>query len=150
MSTASVMQSSHLPPIKRLGFDDGWACFGPTFLNFGCPSIFVDACYLPAIDHLGFETFGARAARCPFPVVDVRVGVLGTDLSIYTRGLADPTAHHRFSAARCCPLAAASHLILLVGDSWELELSWGALWRSQIGLAQALDSPDRVTSLGVA
>ena len=136
MSTAAPpARLGQLPPIKRLGFDDGWACFGPTFLNFGYPSIFVDACFTPGYDRLGFEPFGSRAPLSPLPGVEVHVHVLGACVSLLPTSDAIPAASHYFALSEAGALRAACGLVVLVGDSWDLELSWSALWRCQVGLA---------------
>lgn len=135
MSTTALVRPTPLPTIKRLGFYDGWAAFEPTFLNFGCPSIFVDSCYLPEAESLGFEPFGTRPARDPLPEVAIRVRTDGPVITLSSASGNNLIAIHQMPLPQIATLVRARQVIILVGGSWELSLSWSVLWDCRIGRA---------------
>ena len=137
MTIATPMSPAALPSFRRLGLDDGWATFGSTFLNFGCPSIFLDRCLLPDAARLGFELLGSRPASEPLPSVAVQARILGTSIALYSASSGDLIATHECSARTGSFAIAPGQVIIMTGDSWDLELSWSALWRSRIGQTYA-------------
>lgn len=134
------IQATGLPPVKRLGFDDGWARFGSTFLNFGRPSIFIDSCYLPEAALLGFESFATWPGDDPLPRPNICALVLGSNIRLHSATSGNLLASHRYEVARAEPLSMGKELVVFVGDSWALSLSWSALWRSVFGYVKVCDA----------
>jgi hypothetical protein len=131
-----------LPGVARLGFDDGWLLLGPTFLNLQRPVLLVDQALIASTAGLGLESFGSRNPRARLPVCGIGVLRCGSGVSLWTER-SSCLAYHWFDAA---PPATAHpkvrQVVLLVGNTYEIEASWSALWTCLIGLARTrqLDS----------
>lgn len=125
------------PTVKRLGLEDGWALFCPHFLNLGVPVLFVDACLIPEAEHLGFEPFGTRKPDAPLPMVDLHMTLLGNGVTLHNAHRhRDLMTSHWFRAITLPQaLQSASHVGILVGESYALDLTWSALWTCCIGAA---------------
>ena len=138
--------------VARVGFDHGWLCLSPTFLNLQLPVLLVDRRLLPDPALLGLEPFGSRNPRLPFPttriVVQHHPGVM---ISIWDRHPGDPTAQllgwHQTTPTRGDTQHAswaraggrASRAVVIIGDTHRIQLCWAAVWDSHIGHAQLID-----------
>jgi len=122
-----------LPPIARLGFDDGWLLLRPTFLNFGLPGLLIDYRLVGPAD-LGLELFGTREPTRPWASATVHLRRCGGNLTLWSD---DPprlvTARWLEDGARV--LDGCDQVILLVGDTRAVQLSWNSLWSCVVGIA---------------
>jgi hypothetical protein len=126
----------------RLGFDHGWLRLNPTFLNLRCPGLLVDRLWIGNLNGLGFEPLGERDPRRPFPTV--RLTAYLWDSGIQLRAAHNQRRH----LAACTTLSdrhepqwwtAALHLrrvLLLIGDTHRVELSWAALFDCTVGITR--------------
>jgi len=132
--------STALPPVARLGFDDGWLFLDSTFLNLQKPVLLVDQVHIGPSNTLGLEPFGSRNPRRGLPACRIEVGVVGNGVTLWTtrKGERSMLAAHWFAAAPdigriCC---ASSQVVLIVGDTYAVGTSWSALWTCLIGSSQ--------------
>lgn len=124
-----------LQPVARLGFDDGWLLLGPTFLNLQCPLLLVDQALIGTTAGFGLELFGHRDPRSALPVCGINVLSSGSGVSLWT----EPStclASHWFDSPVATADANVPQLVLLIGNTYEVEMSWSALWACVIGLAR--------------
>jgi hypothetical protein len=127
-----------------LGFDHGWLCLNPTFLNLHLPVLIVDQRLLPEPTPLGLEPFGTRNPLLPLPdttiVVELHPGAM---ISLWNTDAAqrELLAWHRTAAGHTSwPVGDATDAVVIVGDSHRIELSWAALWDGHIGRARLIDT----------
>lgn len=126
-----------MPAIARLGCDDGWLSLSPSFLNFGMPVLLVDQQILGCPQRLGLEPFGLRDPSRSFPLSTTRTSICGGGVALYAR----PRSSHALLAAHWFDNCEASihqwpssrMILLVVGPTREIELSWSALWTCWIG-----------------
>ena len=79
--------------VARVGFDHGWLCLPPTFLNLQLPVLVVDQRLLPDPSLLGLEPFGSRDPRLPLPTTRIVVQHHpGAMISIWDHHPCDPSA----------------------------------------------------------
>jgi hypothetical protein len=136
------------PVVARLGFDHGWLCLSPSFLNLQLPVLLVDHRLLPDPARLGLEPFGSRDPRLPLPTTRIVVQYHPSAMiSIWDHHPGDPSAQllgwHRATATGDTQQA-----------SWERDgdtspkavVCWAAVWDSHIGHAQLIDSTRRTVS----
>jgi hypothetical protein len=140
------------PLVAQLGFDHGWLCLSPSFLNLQLPVLLVDRRLLPDPTQLGLDPFGSRDPRLPLPTTLIVVQHHpGAMISIWDHHPGDPSAQllgwHRAIPTRDVQHASwvhagggASRAILIIGDTYRIELCWTALWESHIGHAQLIDA----------
>lgn len=125
--------------MARLGFDDGWFCLGPSFLNLGLPVLLVDHRIIGPVGRLGLEPFGSRNPRQPLESAKIRAVINGNGVSVWTASGPHPSllAAHWFepSPPALRESQRVRRFILIVGDTFDVEVSWSALWNSFIGLA---------------
>lgn len=140
--SASATEASlpaELPPVARLGFDDGWLVLGPTFLNLQTPVLLVDQVHIGPHTGFGLEPFGSRDPRSSFPACLIRLVVAGNGVSLWTTlgehlGL---LATHWFEAPVVSTIFMGSpSVVLLVGDTYAVQTSWSAMWTCLIGEAR--------------
>src|SRR6476619_3974078 len=85
--------------VARFGFDHGWYCLNPTFLNLKLPVLIVDHRLLPDPTLLGLEPFGTRNPRRPLPettiVVELHPGSMISVWSHTGTGASELLAWHR-------------------------------------------------------
>jgi hypothetical protein len=131
------------PDIARLGFDLGWLCLNLTFLNLRCPVLIIDQRLLPDPGCLGLEPFGTRNPTLPLPDSTLAVQLHpGHMISLWSRsqvGTATLLTWHRPTSAihpTWAALPATGAVVVIVGNTHHIQLSWAALWDSQIGNAQ--------------
>ena len=94
--------------VARVGFDHGWLCLSPTFLNLQLPVLLVDRRLLPDPALLGLEPFGSRDPRLPLPTTRIVVQHHpGAMISIWDHHPGDPSAQllgwHRATPTRRHP-----------------------------------------------
>lgn len=126
--------------MARLGFDDGWLLLNPTFLNLQKPVLLVDQVHIEPSDTLGLEPFGSRNPHCALPACRIEVGVIGNGVTLWTTQAGERCmlATHWFAAAPdigriCC---SSPEVVLLVGGTYAVEISWSALWTCLVGAAR--------------
>ena len=148
----AAWESDSIPVVARLGFDHGWLCLSPSFLNFQLPVLVVDRRLLPDPALLGLEPFGSRDPRLPLPTTRIVVQHHpGAMISIWDHHPGDPSAHlhcwHRATSIRDTQHATWAHAghtstgaVVIIGDTHRIQLSWAAVWDSHIGHAQLIDA----------
>lgn len=147
--------------LGRLGFDRGWLRLDPSFLNLGLPSVLVDHRLIGPVRDLGFERFGDHNPARSFPSVSVVAEVWGQyAITLFTerrgglgRGpvLAQTWFDNQHTASWSTSLRNDQELLIMVGDTFAIELGWAALWDANIGCAVTAGSveeqqPKRVIS----
>ena len=127
----SPMALARLPRIARLGFDDGWLVLAPTFLNLGVPILLVDYQIVGPTD-LGLEPFSSHRPATPWARAKAHLDQHGGSLALWTD---DPPrlVTERWLDLGTCRIDEYQHMILLVGDTQAVQLSWSALWSCSIG-----------------
>lgn len=155
MTTAVASRTrsvARLPPLARLGFDYGWLFLSPRFLKLGQPCLLVDRQLVGDLHGLGLEPFGRRDPQQPFTTTKIVVRVRGRQLSLWAAPRSTPSllavADVDTESPDTTYLARAVCFMLLVGDTYTVQLSWSALWTCDVGLAM-VDQPDTCgTALG--
>ncbi|QDP95344.1 hypothetical protein FOE78_04945 [Microlunatus elymi] len=142
-ATIEVLRQS-LPPVARLGFDDGWHLLPATFLNLKMPVLIVDRAYIGDPSAFGLEQLGARDPKTPIPRSCLDVELLDNLLWIRDQESHMIIAGSRLNA-NCLvkQLALARTAALLIGSSYQLELSCLALWSMFIGTANVSPAATR-------
>lgn len=133
--TTPVAALGPLPRIARLGFDDGWLILGPTFFNFGVPSILIDYQLVGPTD-LGLEPFGTRDPAAPWAPATACWRRSSGTLGLWTDDPATLVIERWFDFGTHA-IDGYDQMILLVGDTRAVELSWSALWTCSIGTVRA-------------
>ena len=149
---ATRTPASHVTAaVARVGFDHGWLCLPPTFLNLGLPVLLVDRRLLPDPELLGLEPFGSRDPRLPLPstrmVVQHHPGAM---ISLWDHHPCDPSAqllgwHHptptpdtqHAAWARTGDTSPAA--VVIIGDTHRMHLCWAAMFDSHIGHAHLIN-----------
>lgn len=128
-----------LPPIARLGFNDGWLMLPPSFLNFGLPGLLIDY-RLVASNDLDLEPFATHDPRGPWRDSKLHLRCAGGYRTLWQQ---DPERllAASFEASRTGTFTGHHRLVLVVGNSYAVQLSWSALWTCRIGTV-ALTSLD--------
>ena len=145
--TATPPSGPTLTP-ARLGFDHGWLCLNPTFLNLQLPVLIVDHRLLPDPTLFGLEPFGTRNPRRPLPettlVVELHPGAMISLWSHTEIGASNLLAWHRVAPGHTrWPAGDATNAVVIVGDTHRIQLSWAALWDGHIGRARLIDTADQ-------
>lgn len=153
MAAATMTPTSRVTTaVARVGFDHGWLCLSPTFLNLRLPVLLVDRRLLPDPTLLGLEPFGSRNPRLPLPTTRIVVQHHpGAMISIWDHQPGDPSANllgwHRGTSTRDTQHASwartagrASRAVVIIGDTHRIQLCWAAVWDSHIGHAQLIDA----------
>lgn len=135
-SLAEACSQTRLPPLARLGFDDGWLMLRPTFLNLRRPVLLVDKLLLGSIVGLGLEPFGSRDPRARLPDCRVEVAVVGNSVSLWSESRSCMASHWFDRVDPRVDFARFAEMVLLVGSTYAIESSWSALWTCSIGQAQ--------------
>ena len=128
-----------LPHVAHVGFDHGWLLLGPTFLNLGMPMLLVDRVFLDPTAH-GLELFGTRDPRAPLPRTPLVIERSGRFVGLRDERAphADPIGIGAFADPLSLDwLADTDRIVLGVGNTRALELSWAELWEFAIGIASA-------------
>ena len=125
--------------VARLGFDHGWLCLSPSFLNLQLPVLLVDRRLLPDPALLGLEPFGSRDPRLPLPTTRIVVQHHpGAMISIWDHHPGDPSAQllgwHRATPTRGDTQHAAwaragdtsPRAVVIIGDTHRIQLCWAA------------------------
>ena len=136
------------PVVARLGFDHGWLCLSPSFLNLQRPVLLVDRRLLPDPTLLGLEPFGIRDPLLPLPSTRIVVQLHpGAVISVWDHHPGGPTAEllgwHRAALTRDTQHSAwawvghrSTRAVVIIGDTHRIQLCWAAIWDSHIGHAQ--------------
>jgi hypothetical protein len=128
-----------LPRLARIGCDDGWLSLSPFFLNFGTPALLVDQQILSCPQRLGLEPFGLRDPSRPLPASTIQTSIAGGGVALYTRSRSGRIllAAHWFDDhdAQIHRWPPTRKIVLIVGCTRDVELSWSALWTCWIGLS---------------
>lgn len=140
------------PAVARFGFDHGWLCLAPTFLDLQRPVLLVDHRLLPDPSSLGLEPFGSRDPHLPLPTTRIVVQHHpGAMISLWDRHPGDPAAQllgwHRATPAGDTQPTAGVHagatsasVVVIIGDTHRIQLCWAAVWDSHIGCARLVDA----------
>ena len=134
-----------LPAVARLGFDRGWLVLAPTFLNLGLPTLLVDH-RLVGDANLNLE-----------PFADHRPGKnwqeANSSIRIYWDGTIGlwQTSPEELITTQLRPtgwndLAGHNQCLLVVGETYHVQLTWSALWRCAIGLCDLRNTGDLPSS----
>lgn len=155
----AAWESRSIPVVARLGFDHGWLCLSPSFLNLQLPVLIVDRRLLPDPTLLGLEPFGSRNPRLPLPITGIVVQHHpGAMFSLWDHHPGDPTAQllgwHRATTTRgdnqhtswVRAGGASPGAVVIIGDTHRIELSWAAVWDSHIGHTQLIDATQPIVS----
>lgn len=138
--------------VARVGFDHGWLCLSPSFLNLQLPVLLVDRRLLPDPTPLGLEPFGSRNPRLPLP--NTRIVVQhhpGAMISIWHHPGDLPATMlgwHHAALTHCDTQHSAwardgdtsTGVIVIIGDTHRIQLCWAAVWDSHIGHAELVDA----------
>lgn len=138
-TATSARAAMRNPTVARLGFDDGWLVLGPHFLKLGLPVLLVDHRLVGPVDGLGLESFGSRDPRRPLESAKIRAVLNGGGVSLWAASAAHQSllAAHWFEPSPAAVLESqpVQRLILIVGDTYDVELTWSALWTCFVGIA---------------
>ena len=135
--------------VSRVGFDHGWLCLSPTFLNFQRPVLLVDHRLLPDPASLGLQPFGSRNPRQPLPTTQIVVQCHpGARISIWDHQTSDPTSrllgwHHAYDSQHASwahVAGSATVAVVIIGDTYRIQLCWAALWDGHIGHAHLISA----------
>lgn len=144
--SASRLAPTRLPTVARLGFDYGWLRLDPTFLNFGRAGLLIDYRLFHGDPYaLGFENFGSREPKVGLPITTIRADLrsrYGIELQVPDRGReVGCLAARSFDQEHGPNWMRRAHgdrsLLVLVGDTYQIQLGWPALWHCAIGVAFA-------------
>jgi hypothetical protein len=114
-----------LPRVDRAGFDDGWLILGPHFLNFGVPSLLVD--YRLADEAgCGLEIFGVHRPEEAWIPAAVHITSTAANGGIWGNQSIVLIASRRFGRGLEV-LDGYDELIVMVGDTYAVQLTWSAL-----------------------
>ena len=120
------------PPVARFGFDNGWHFFPPSFLNLGMPGVLVDsrllACPVPDLEH-----FAERDPGSPWRDTKFRLRCSDGCTSVWLRE-PDRLVATSFGYSQFTTMSQQHRVVLFVGNSYDVELSWSSLWDCQVGL----------------
>ena len=147
--TSVRARGAGLPPVGRLGFDRGWLRLRPTFLGLGLAGMLVDSRWTGPGAALGLEVFGERDPRRPFVSPNLAVDVWGRHtfrLVSHTAGdsvmvLADATFTLGHDDAWWVCAHQVGRVLVVVGDTYRVGLSWAALFDCTVGVARVLPLP---------
>lgn len=122
--------------IARVGFDHGWHLCGPTFLKLGIPLLLVDQLFLDDPVTYRLEPLGARNPRTLLPLSTLTVERSGRFVALTTTDDAQPLAIGAFADPTCLEhLDRTDVVAVTLADTWAVEQSWCALFRSFVGIA---------------
>lgn len=125
-----------LPRIARVGFDHGWHLTGPTFFNLGIPLLLVDQLFLGNPVTYRLEPLSARNPHTPLPLSTLTVRRSGRFVGLSATEHSEPLAVGAFADPACLEhLDRADVVAVAVADTWAVEQSWCALFRSAVGIA---------------
>ncbi|QGN34484.1 hypothetical protein [Microlunatus sp. Gsoil 973] len=134
----TALHSRPSPPrLVQLGYDDGWLLLPPTFLNLRIPVVIVDHAYTDDPIRFGLEPFGTRDPKEALPQTDLRITYYGNVIALRTRSTAEvltTTVVRRRSPESVLGRHGAAALI--IGNTYNLESTWAALWTMAIGKAK--------------
>lgn len=144
-TVAPAAAITRMPQVARLGFDNGWLSLSPHFLNLGLPVLLVDYRLVEDVEMLKLESFGSRDPRQPLHTAGVQAEVSGGGVSLWSTYGQQPTLMAAYWRE---PIPTAllhsqrlEHLILMIGDTYAVQLSWSALWTDcYIGIARVARS----------
>ncbi|GAA3612615.1 hypothetical protein [Microlunatus ginsengisoli] len=131
--------------VARFGFDHGWLCLNPTFLNLQLPVLIIDHHLLPEPELLGLEPFGSRNPVQPLPDTTIVIQAHpGAMISLWNHTHTRPgqlVCWHRAERdqPRWSLQDTTASAVVIVGDTHRIQLSWAALWDGHIGRAQLID-----------
>ena len=137
--SATDARLTMLPPVARLGFEDGWMLLSPTFLNLQRPVLLVDKVHIGPTTDLGLEPFGLRDPLVKLPMCRIDVAVAGNGISLWIdrRRSRSLLAAGWFEAVNPHDICANfGQVIVLLGDTYAIEASWSALWTCEIGIGR--------------
>ena len=150
---ATMAPARHITAaVARVGFDHGWLCLPPTFLNLQLPVLVIDRRLLPDPVLLGLEPFGSRDPRLPLPTTRIVVQHHPSAMiGIWDHDPGGPSAQllgwHRATATGDTQHASwardgdtSPKAVVIIGDTHRIQVCWAAVWDSHIGHAQLIDS----------
>lgn len=126
-----------VPPVAalaRIGFGSGWLILAPTFLNFGLPAVLVDYRLIQDAD-LQLEPFASHDPLAPWWEANARLRYSDGKLGLWRLGPERLIAAELQvgGAAGIAELSSHNRMVLLIGDTYDVQLSWSALWGCRIG-----------------
>lgn len=131
-----VKRPMPLPCVARLGFDDGWLLLPPTFLNLRAPVVVLDHAYIGDSSNYGLQPFGACDPKAPLPRTYLMISSYGDLITIRSRSTAEILATTWRQDQAVPMLATYSVAVMIIGSTYELQLTWAALWTMAIGRAE--------------
>jgi hypothetical protein len=143
--TTAPTRPRSMPRVARFGFDHGWLCLNPTFLNLQLPVLIIDHRLLPEPGVLGLEPFGSRNPLQPLPDTTIVVQLHpGAMISLWNHTHTGPDqllCWHRAERDQPCwsVQGTTACAVVIVGDTHRIQLSWAALWDGHIGRAPLIE-----------
>lgn len=129
--TASICWQQPVRPVAQIGFGCGWLVLASTFLNFGLPAVLVDS-RLVQEPNLGIELFANHDPSLPWREADACLRYSDGTLGLW-RLRPEQLIAGEFQAGGMAGLARHDRVILLLGNSYNVQLSWSALFDCRIG-----------------
>ena len=129
--TTSTCWQQPVRPVAHIGFGCGWLVLAPTFLNFGLPAVLVDS-RLVQDTNLRLEPFANHDPSLPWREADACLRYSPGTLELW-RLRPEQLIAAEFQAGGTAVLARHDRVILLVGNSYDVQLSWSALFDCLIG-----------------
>ena len=120
-----------MPAVARLGFDRGWHFLAPTFLNFKVPAVLIDHRLIDDAD-LNLEPFANHHPDTPWRTANALLRLSGETISLWQRQ-PEQLITMTVPSTAASDLSSPRPLILLVGNSYNVQLTWSALWTCHIG-----------------
>jgi hypothetical protein len=160
MAAATIAPTQRVTAaVAQVGFDHGWLCLSPTFLNLLLPVLLIDGRLLPDPALLGLEPFGSRNPWLPLPTTRIVVQHHpGAMISIWDHHPGNESANllgwhraaptHGDTPHRPWALAGdtSTGVIVIIGDTHHIQLCWAAVWDSHIGHAPLIDATQQAVS----
>ena len=120
-----------MPAVARLGFDRGWHFLAPTFLNFKVPAVLIDHRLIDDAN-LNLESFANHHPDTPWRTGNALLRLSVETISLWQRQ-PEQLITTTVPSTAASDLSSPRPLILLVGDSYNVQLTWSALWTCHIG-----------------
>ena len=139
------------PAVARLGFDRGWHFLAPTFLNFKMPTVLIDHRLIDDAD-LNLEPFADHHPDTPWRTANALLRLSSETISLWQRQ-PEQLITTIFRPSGANRLDDSNQLILIIGDTYDVQLTWSALWTCHIGacnreIRKSLRSSSRICDDG--
>lgn len=141
-----------LPPLARLGGDMGWRRIQPTLCGIGWPILLIDPLILGmAGADAGGEILGDRDPRLPLPQLTGIVAEVPTPYGIRLIDdaqrlvLAERAFRTPHETAWIQAWRDRQGVLVAIGDTYRVGLSWAALFDCHVGVARPASVPQHRT-----